>query len=60
MAKGGRQHMYRWLWQRLPGGATSKAVCAAILAIAAAALLWFIIFPWITPQLPLDHVMPGG
>ena len=24
------------------------------------ALLWFIIFPWITPQLPLDHVMPGG
>jgi hypothetical protein len=52
--------MYRWLWQRLPGRATSKAVSAAILAIAAAALLWFIIFPWITPHLPLDHVMPGG
>ena len=52
--------MYRWLWRRLPGGATSKAVCAVILAIATAALLWFIIFPWITPQLPLDHVMPGG
>jgi hypothetical protein len=52
--------MYRWLWQHLPGGATTKAVCAAVLAIAAAAVLWFIIFPWITPQLPLDHVMPGG
>jgi hypothetical protein len=52
--------MYRWLWQHLPGGATSRAVCAAILAIAAVALLWFVIFPWITPQLPLDRVMPGG
>ena len=52
--------MYRWLSQHLPGGATSRAVCAAILAIAAVALLWFVIFPWITPQLPLDRVMPGG
>ncbi len=52
--------MYRWLWQHLPGGATTKAVSAAILAIAAAALLWLIIFPWITPQLPLDRVMPSG
>jgi len=22
------------------------------------ALLWFIVFPWLTPQLPLDRVMP--
>ena len=52
--------MYQWLWRRLPGGALNKAICAAILAIATAALLWFVIFPWITPLLPVDHVMPGG
>jgi hypothetical protein len=52
--------MYQWLWHRLPGGTTGKAACAAILAIATVALLWFVIFPWITPQVPLDRVMPGG
>jgi len=52
--------MYQWLWHRLPGGTASKAACAAILAIAAVALLWFVIFPWVTPQVPLDHVMPGS
>ena len=50
--------MYRWLWRHLPGGVASKATCAAVLAIAAAALLWFIVFPWLTPQLPVDRVMP--
>jgi hypothetical protein len=54
----GRQHMYLWLWRHLPGGVTSKLVYTAILAVAAAALLWFIVFPWLTPQLPLDQVMP--
>ena len=52
--------MYQWLWHRLPGGTGSKAACAVILAIAAVAVLWFVIFPWITPHVPLDHVMPGG
>jgi hypothetical protein len=28
------------------------------MTLAAAALLWFIVFPWLTPQLPLDRVMP--
>ena len=50
--------MYLWLWRQLPGGVTSKLACAIILALATAALLWFIIFPWLTPQLPLDRVMP--
>jgi hypothetical protein len=50
--------MYLWLWRHLPGGVTSKLAYAIILALATAALLWFIIFPWLTPLLPLDRVMP--
>jgi hypothetical protein len=50
--------MYPWLWRHLPGGVTSKLTCTILLALAAAALLWFIVFPWLTPQLPLDRVMP--
>jgi hypothetical protein len=50
--------MYLWLWRHLPGGVTSKLACAILLTLAAAALLWFIAFPWLTPQLPLDRVMP--
>jgi hypothetical protein len=52
--------MYSWFWRHLPGGVTGKAVCTVIVATAIVVLLWFVIFPWITPMLPLDRVMPGG
>ncbi len=52
--------MYRWLWRHLPGGPPGKATSAIILATAVLAVLWLVIFPWLTPRLPLDRVMPGG
>lgn len=52
--------MYGWVWRHLPGGAAGKTVCAAALVLAAVALLWFTVFPWVTPLIPLDRVMPGG
>lgn len=52
--------MYAWLWRRLPGGTAGKAAGMITLALAVTALLWFAVFPWITPRLPLDQVMPGG
>jgi hypothetical protein len=52
--------VYGWIWRHLPGGTASKLACTVALTVAAVALLWFIIFPWITPRLPLDRVMPGG
>lgn len=52
--------MYGWIWRQLPGGTAQKVVCALILAVAAVALLWFVVFPWITPLIPLDRVMPNG
>ena len=35
-----------------------KLACTIILVLAAAALLWFIVFPWLTPELPVNRVMP--
>lgn len=51
--------MYLWLWRHLPGGVAGKAAGMATLALAVVALLWFVVFPWVTPRLPLDQVMPG-
>jgi len=52
--------MYAWIWRQLPGGVRSKALCMAALVTAVVAVLWFVIFPWLTPHLPLDQVMPRG
>jgi hypothetical protein len=51
--------MYAWIWRHLPGNVRSKAACAVVLATGAMALLWFVIFPWLAPRLPVDRVMPG-
>ena len=45
--------MYRWLWTRLPSG-RARPLCAVALALAAAAVLWFVVFPAVAPHLPLD------
>jgi hypothetical protein len=52
--------MYAWIWRHLPGGVTGKVVGTIMLATAAMAVLWFVIFPWVAPRLPVDRVMPGG
>lgn len=52
--------MYGWIWRQFPGGTGSKLACALTAALAVVALLWFVVFPWITPMLPVDRVMPGG
>ena len=45
--------MYRWLWNHLPPG-RARPLYAAALALLAAAVLWFVVFPAVTPHLPLD------
>jgi hypothetical protein len=50
--------MYAWLWRHLPGGTAAKTLCMAALVTAGAVALWMVIFPWLTPHLPLDQVMP--
>lgn len=48
--------MYVWLWRHLPGSLAWKLVQLLALFLAVVALLMFVIFPWIEPHLPIDHV----
>lgn len=50
--------MYGWLWRSLPGPLVVRALTAVVLAGATAAFLWFVVFPWIEPRLPLDPAFP--
>ncbi|MFE9694652.1 hypothetical protein [Micromonospora sp. NPDC005806] len=48
--------MYAWIWRKLPFGMAGKLVGSVLLAAAAVALLWFVVFPWAEPLLPFDDV----
>ncbi len=48
--------MYVWLWRHLPGALIWKLLQVLVLFLAVVALLMFVIFPWIEPHLPIDHV----
>jgi cytoskeletal protein RodZ len=51
--------MYAWIWRKLPFGLWGKLVGSLGLAVAATALLWYVVFPWATPLLPFDDVQVG-
>jgi hypothetical protein len=51
--------MYPWIWRRLPGGTRSKLLLATVLVLAVVALLLFVVFPWVEPQLPFNRVTVG-
>jgi len=44
--------VYAWIWRMLPFGRSGKAASSALLALAAAALLWYLVFPAVDPHLP--------
>jgi hypothetical protein len=48
--------MYVWIWRRLPGGLPGKLVGSLVLLVAAVALLFFVVFPWVEPRLPFNDV----
>lgn len=51
--------MYSWIWRHIPGGLLGKVVLSLVLVIAVAALLWFVIFPWVDANLPNNDVTVG-
>lgn len=51
--------MYAWLWRHLPANLYAKLTCSAVLACAAVALLWYVVFPWAEPILPFDDAQIG-
>jgi hypothetical protein len=48
--------MYGWIWRRLPGGLAGKLAGCALLLVAALALLFWVVFPWVEPRLPFNDV----
>ncbi|HEU5034693.1 MAG TPA: hypothetical protein VFT62_08070 [Mycobacteriales bacterium] len=48
--------MYVWIWRHLPGGFLGKAFGSLVLFLGVAALLFFVVFPWIEPRLPFNDV----
>ncbi|MFI7537118.1 hypothetical protein [Streptosporangium sp. NPDC049376] len=50
--------MYGRLWRSLPGPLAVRTLTLVALAAATAALLWFVVFPWVEPRLLLDPALP--
>ncbi len=48
--------VYTWIWRKLPGGLPGKIAGCAILFLAVAALLFFVVFPYVEPRLPFNNV----
>jgi hypothetical protein len=48
--------MYVWLWRHLPGNLGARIAQVTVLFLAVVALLMFVIFPWLEPHLPINHV----
>jgi len=48
--------MYTWIWRRLPGGLPGKLFGCAVLLVAAVLVLFMVVFPWVSPKLPFNHV----
>jgi hypothetical protein len=48
--------MYVWIWRHLPGPLVLKLTQTLLLFLAVAALLLFVVFPWIEPHLPISQV----
>jgi hypothetical protein len=46
--------MYGWIWRKLPFGLPGKLAGSVLLAAAAVALLWYLVFPAIDPYLPFN------
>jgi hypothetical protein len=51
--------MYVWIWRRLPGGLPGKVLGSLLLFVAVVALLYLVLFPWLGPKLPFNHVTVG-
>lgn len=55
--------LYAALWRRLPGRRPLKVAILAVAAVVICVLLFLVVFPWVEPRLPFNHVTvnsPGG
>ena len=52
--------MYTWIWHHLPGPTLIRLFQVLVLVAIVSAVLLFVVFPWLEPHLPLDHVTVNG
>jgi hypothetical protein len=52
--------MYTFIWRHLPGPVLLRAFQVLLLIAVVSAVLLFVVFPWLEPRLPLDHVTVNG
>lgn len=52
--------MYVWIWHRLPGGVSLKALQVFVIVAAVSALLLFVVFPYVEPHLPFNKASVGN
>ena len=48
--------MYGWLWRRLPFATPWKIAIVILAVLVAAALLWYVVFPYVDAHLPGNDV----
>jgi hypothetical protein len=51
--------MYAWLWRHLPGPLAVRILLAVVLACGVVALLFFVVFPVVSPLVPFNNVTTG-
>jgi hypothetical protein len=52
--------VYAWLFRRLPGPLAVRISLALLLFLVVVALLFFVVFPWVEPHVPLNRVTVDG
>jgi hypothetical protein len=52
--------MYVWIWRHLPGPLAAKLGQVLLMLVLVSALLLFVVFPWVEPQLPISQVTVPG
>ena len=52
----GSVSMYAALWRRLPGRWPVKVAIVAFVVVAVCVALFTVVFPWVEPRLPFNHV----
>lgn len=48
--------MYGWIWRNLPGGTAAKALQAVVCVAAVLVLLFLVVFPWASRNVPFLQV----
>jgi len=51
--------MYGWIWRMLPGNLATRVFTTLVLVGLVAAVLWYVVFPWIEPRISFDLTTVG-